>query len=311
MGTSIRFKQIKWWTECKIRKLFNLPIPNKPIVLLLTKRIISYPPASSFPTDVLKYIKKNATPGQALKFMHVCKYFCYQKFPFYPVKYVIGNYSRFEFPGWLLRSIPENNLQYFDKIKNVPPNLWVTEWLEIFNETRVIYDLMPKIAYCECSSLILKNQILRFDDYVMLTKAGKVDNLYFCNTHIKFDNGKIVPFERLLETLKNVTTIKFENNSAPSIVNFDNFLRFVPSTLKFITLCDPPANFNYSTFFHFIGINTKINYEIELSTPQSLNTLIQLQKYVNKLMNSKRIATMNLDDDFEQSQMLFIRVAAN
>uniref|UniRef100_A0AC35GWG7 Uncharacterized protein n=1 Tax=Panagrolaimus sp. PS1159 TaxID=55785 RepID=A0AC35GWG7_9BILA len=274
MGTSIRFKQLKWWAECKIRKLFNLP--NEPIVLVLTKRIISYPPASSFPTDVLKYIKKNATPRQALKIMKACKYFCYQKFPFYSVKYVNGNRSR-----WILHSFPEKNLQYFDKIENVPPNLWITEWLEIFNETEAISDLFPKIAYCECSSLILKNQILTFDDYVMLTIAGKVDYLYFYNTRIKFDNGELVPFERLIETLKN-----------------------------FITLCDPPANFNYSIFFHFIEIITNISYTIELSIPHSVNTLIQLQKHVNKLMNSKRKVIMNLDEDFEQSLMLFILVAA-
>ena len=78
-------------------------------------------PVSSFPSDVLKWMKKNANCKQSWKLTKICKYF---KDKFHVRKMIVKQNGTFK-----LFSLWGNfkNLS-FDK---VPNNLWISEYLEI------------------------------------------------------------------------------------------------------------------------------------------------------------------------------------
>lgn len=140
--------------------------------------------------------------------MQVCKYFCHPSFPYNPVTFMIGNYEPGVLPGWLLHSIKEDAVAHFDNVHEIPSDLWIIEWFEIYQQFTVIDEIIPKIAYCQCSRLILKNQVLDIDDFITLTISSQVQFLHFSSTFVKTKNNHPVPFEKFLETLPKVKEIK-------------------------------------------------------------------------------------------------------
>uniref|UniRef100_A0A914PJK7 Uncharacterized protein n=1 Tax=Panagrolaimus davidi TaxID=227884 RepID=A0A914PJK7_9BILA len=150
-----------------------------------------------FPTDILKWMKKNANPRTSLKLMKICKYFQHKKFPFT----VIKNYNSYDNSGTFYNL----NKRTYDVAKFLghPKNLWLSGTFHYNLDQRSYFSqLIEKCVACDIKCINLTHQIMTFDEYKMLTSGGNVENLWFTQTIVKS-----VSLEDIMKYLPNVVTI--------------------------------------------------------------------------------------------------------
>uniref|UniRef100_A0A914P976 Uncharacterized protein n=1 Tax=Panagrolaimus davidi TaxID=227884 RepID=A0A914P976_9BILA len=169
------------------------------------KKLPTTPPPSDFPSDVLKWMKKNAKPKAELKLMQTCKYFLYQKFPYVLVKDSMNGTN--EHP-----SAPTFKFNYRNiHLNKIAIKFWLTGKLAIRTETN-FNTLFPKIAVCEIKSLSLLDLCITFEHFNFLTDSGNITTLYLFNAIIKNLNGSNVPLEDILEGLPNLCELQMYVN---------------------------------------------------------------------------------------------------
>uniref|UniRef100_A0AC34FCT7 Uncharacterized protein n=1 Tax=Panagrolaimus sp. ES5 TaxID=591445 RepID=A0AC34FCT7_9BILA len=162
------------------------------------KELPTSPPESDFPSDVLKWAKKNAAPKMALKLMQICKYF---QFPYFVINTLEGNYG-----GWRYRQEDSYSYRNID-IKNLSKKLWVTRKLGFWNNN-VLIPLLPKIAVSDFYFLSLKNQNITFNEFKFLTAAGNVTEVFLYDSLIKDESDHNVPLEDILECLPKIEKLR-------------------------------------------------------------------------------------------------------
>uniref|UniRef100_A0A914PV17 Uncharacterized protein n=1 Tax=Panagrolaimus davidi TaxID=227884 RepID=A0A914PV17_9BILA len=169
-------------------------------ILQITSKITipKWPPASDFPADILKYMKKNVTEKQALKLMKTNKYFIREKCPFiYFGDYVLltQNYVHQAFS-------PPNVMNY--TIKELPHNLGISGRLNIRKEN-LLSQFISKCVTCDLKWLIFINnnwwkiEKISYDDFKVLTSTGRLEKLDLGKTTVTSNNGEIIPYESLLD----------------------------------------------------------------------------------------------------------------
>uniref|UniRef100_A0AC35GIK8 Uncharacterized protein n=1 Tax=Panagrolaimus sp. PS1159 TaxID=55785 RepID=A0AC35GIK8_9BILA len=168
-------------------------------ILQITSTIIipKWPPASDFPDNILKYMKKNATEKQALKLMKANKYFIREKCPFI---YFGDNVTLSKnFVHQIFFS--SNRMDYrFDKLPN---NLGIYGTLDIRHENS-LSQFISKCVACDLKCLYLPNNWwkigkISYDDFKVLTSSGRLERLSLGETIVTSDNGEIIPYEFHLE----------------------------------------------------------------------------------------------------------------
>uniref|UniRef100_A0AC34G0Q4 Uncharacterized protein n=1 Tax=Panagrolaimus sp. ES5 TaxID=591445 RepID=A0AC34G0Q4_9BILA len=217
--------------------------------------LIIHAPASDFPSDILKWMKKDAKPKMALKLMKCHKYFQHQQFPYFVVKSIAC------YDG---QDILEVRSFYYRK--------YYYKGLEV----------------CDIKRLTLRDQELLIDEFKFLASSGTVESLVFYATTIKKENGDIIFFDQLLEFLPNVENIRVFNYGATLFSsNFDNIFAKI-NTSKFKDFDVRMTFYNdFEKFIKFVKHNPHICYEVCL-----LNEGITgeqrhaLEKYVQQIIDA-------------------------
>uniref|UniRef100_A0A914Q9Z7 Uncharacterized protein n=1 Tax=Panagrolaimus davidi TaxID=227884 RepID=A0A914Q9Z7_9BILA len=177
------------------------------------KKLPASPPWSDFPSDVLKWMKKNAKPKAALKLMQICKYFQHQEFPFFVVKeLILGNRWRYRtLPGYPLK--PKNYVT--GKFCDQPFDVWVAESLSLAMSSwsKVLYDdcwgqMLPKLAVHDVKCLSFDHVSITFREFKVLNDGGKVSSLNLKSAFIRDESHEIVPLENLFECLPNLKDLE-------------------------------------------------------------------------------------------------------
>lgn len=153
----------------------NVKIPHSP------------PTSSDFPVDILRFMKKNASPKQILNLMQSIKYFLPPKFPFF----VFRNFCR--------RKYKLNEIEKFAE------NLWLKGNFNILGRDDIAFTLLSKAVVCDISSMTLSDVDILFEDFKKLVKFNKVRFAHFeLNFKVVYGSGEIVPWEVIFSHLSSI-----------------------------------------------------------------------------------------------------------
>uniref|UniRef100_A0A914P736 Uncharacterized protein n=1 Tax=Panagrolaimus davidi TaxID=227884 RepID=A0A914P736_9BILA len=179
------------------------------------KKLPTSPPPSDFPSDVLKWMKKNINgkPKAELKLMQICKYFLYQKFPYVHIKGLMN--GRNQHP-----SLPMFEYNYGNvHLNKIAIKFWLTGKLAIRFETNFNI-LFPKIAVCDITSLSLSELCITFEQFNFLTDSGNITTLDLNNAIVKDMNGSNAPLENILDRLPNLCQLTMYVNIVQNIKKY-------------------------------------------------------------------------------------------
>uniref|UniRef100_A0A914PWA7 Uncharacterized protein n=1 Tax=Panagrolaimus davidi TaxID=227884 RepID=A0A914PWA7_9BILA len=164
-------------------------IPDR---ILSNFKIPKSPPSSDFPSDALKYMKKNANPKQAIKLSKFKKYFIQEKCPFI----YLGDYIH------IYKDIVEfyNQEQKNYKINEIPNNLGIgIQTFHVYFDN-LLPQLISKILICDLKRLQISSCVkLSFDDFKFLTSSKSFLELYLYGKVV--DKDGTVPYETLLDNV--------------------------------------------------------------------------------------------------------------
>uniref|UniRef100_A0AC34FGB0 Uncharacterized protein n=1 Tax=Panagrolaimus sp. ES5 TaxID=591445 RepID=A0AC34FGB0_9BILA len=93
-------------------------------------------------------------------------------------------------------------------LSNISSKLWITDRFFVYpnNDNHIASPIVPKIYQCNAKKLILYDQILSYDEFMVLAPA--VEHLDFIRVTVKYGDGSIVPFEKLVEQLPKAKKIE-------------------------------------------------------------------------------------------------------
>uniref|UniRef100_A0A914PBK1 Uncharacterized protein n=1 Tax=Panagrolaimus davidi TaxID=227884 RepID=A0A914PBK1_9BILA len=169
-------------------------------ILQITSKITipKWPPKSDFPTDVLKYMKKNATEKQALKLMKRNKYFIREECPYI----YFGDYVLLA-QHYVHQAYSPPNVTYYT-IKELPNNLGINKTLCILHEN-LLSQFISKCVTCDLKCLDFVNnnwgkiEKISYDNFKALASSGRLEILDLGPTIVTSNNGEIIPYESLLD----------------------------------------------------------------------------------------------------------------
>uniref|UniRef100_A0A914QW36 Uncharacterized protein n=1 Tax=Panagrolaimus davidi TaxID=227884 RepID=A0A914QW36_9BILA len=168
-------------------------------------KIPQTPPPCDFPSDVLKWMKKNTSnPRKSLKLMQICKYFQMESFKNYNhVCTVCEKYiSKKDF---IKHKIIDYKVEDF---KDLPYKFWITHDLTSLSPDFNLSLLISKIAFCEAKKINVNSQKLLYDEFKILVGGNCVEILDFISTTLKYSkNGTDVSFEDFIGLLPKVKKI--------------------------------------------------------------------------------------------------------
>uniref|UniRef100_A0A914PLC7 Uncharacterized protein n=1 Tax=Panagrolaimus davidi TaxID=227884 RepID=A0A914PLC7_9BILA len=119
---------------------------------------------------------------------------------------------------------------------------------------------LKNIYRCNLMDITISHQSFSFNDYLMLIDGGGIKELSLYNNVIKYDNGKMVPFEDLMQQVPNVIMFKcsytqtpqsaFNSKTAEKLTALPKF-----EHLKYLKIYDIYPKFNVIHFCDFIKKN--------------------------------------------------------
>uniref|UniRef100_A0A914Q1I8 Uncharacterized protein n=1 Tax=Panagrolaimus davidi TaxID=227884 RepID=A0A914Q1I8_9BILA len=210
-----------------------------------TIKIPKWSPASDFPADILKYMKKNATEKQVLKLMKTNKYFIREKCPFIYFGVRVSLTQNF-----VHQILSDTNVMNY-RIEELPNNLGISGALYIqhenllsqFNSKCIIFDL-------KCLYFInqwWKIEKISYDDFKVLTSSGRLKTLDLGPTIVTSNNGEIVPYESLLDHTPSLRYLYLKYNNYLQLSQ--KFIeKICASNLEGFTISHFPKNFKREAF---------------------------------------------------------------
>uniref|UniRef100_A0AC34F014 Uncharacterized protein n=1 Tax=Panagrolaimus sp. ES5 TaxID=591445 RepID=A0AC34F014_9BILA len=161
-----------------------------------------------FRTSTLNYILKNPkSPEIWKKLVHTCKWF------FDKNSIVVLPCLHYDFYSSheVCMICSDENCNYrcdrLNNLSNVPFKLWITQKLDIEGNkeyTNFAERLYPFIFKCDATTITLCNKVLSFKEFLFLTHDA---NDVSIATLINDENGKTVPFEKIVENLPKLKII--------------------------------------------------------------------------------------------------------
>uniref|UniRef100_A0A914YQU3 Uncharacterized protein n=1 Tax=Panagrolaimus superbus TaxID=310955 RepID=A0A914YQU3_9BILA len=202
----------------------------------------------------MKYILKNSTPEAWEKLIKTCKYF-FSKNPVFPV----GRLYSDDDGKWNGDRRVINTNQPIAK-------LWLHKSLDV-ESPATISSLIPKLSKCSVQSLIIGGQNLTWEEYQFLTVSGLVTYLDIFDFTVKYSDGKIVTFDKLLENLKNVENLTvdsvdptmFKRDTVKNMVNILQNLKKLDS----FELLELSETFDISSFTDFLLENQAVKVYLD------------------------------------------------
>uniref|UniRef100_A0A914PV50 Uncharacterized protein n=1 Tax=Panagrolaimus davidi TaxID=227884 RepID=A0A914PV50_9BILA len=220
-------------------------------------KIPKWPPKSDFPTDILKYMKNNATEKQALKLMKTNKYFIREKCPF--IRFGVRVFLTQEY---VLQYLSIRDVMNY-RIEKLPNNLGICGTLHIGNES-LLSQFISKCVTCDLKDLVFINKIekISYDDFKFLTSTGRLETLCLGQTIVTSNNGEIIPYESLLDHTPELRSLCLEYNQYLQLSQ--KFIdKICASNLKVFGVYELPENFERETLLAKIA-KKKPNLQVYL-----------------------------------------------
>lgn len=170
-------------------------------------------PNSSLPSDVLRFMKKNASPQQALQLMQIHKFFQFsKKFPYFVVKKLefesdyIWKYQTLDNRWHLSTGKPSFN--------NFNEKLWITEKLHLSWHSINISTIFSKIGVCDVDELVIHSQTLTYNNLKFLIPTrNKIKKLDIKSSKFMYIDKermfKFIPVEEIVKLVPNIESFSY------------------------------------------------------------------------------------------------------
>uniref|UniRef100_A0A914YE31 DUF38 domain-containing protein n=1 Tax=Panagrolaimus superbus TaxID=310955 RepID=A0A914YE31_9BILA len=167
-------------------------------------------------------------------------------------------------------SISAEHCQVFfgNEIITFPPaatKFWVIDGFAL--SPNAFSSPISKIYHCTATELCIQEQILSFNEFCFI--SSNTNDIHFAKVTVKNDDGSIVAFEKLVETLPKVKAIFYRADSAfPSFTKETiHELVKIPHFFKIIKLhiFDVSEAFDLEAFYNFIKSNKFTNIQISFN----------------------------------------------
>uniref|UniRef100_A0AC34GUU6 Uncharacterized protein n=1 Tax=Panagrolaimus sp. ES5 TaxID=591445 RepID=A0AC34GUU6_9BILA len=252
-----------------------------------------------FRKSILDYIKDAANPKLSLKLMKASKDFCFNQFPYFPIKRLqISDNDERNGIEWFYEKLDkefgDGDGSNFDAI---PHKLWITKKLNICDYSNGLLQIIPKIAVFDLKKMYLTFLNIFFDDFSKFMSLGSTKYLRLWGVKMTFENGDVVPFDKIIETLTNVESLSFECDippfSAQAIQNLSSVR--VPANLNEISLEVERATFDLDVFEKFIACHPKVRFIIQFDDDHSHYYEYWGQNGINKLRHAHQMIPVFVD----------------
>uniref|UniRef100_A0A914P9I6 Uncharacterized protein n=1 Tax=Panagrolaimus davidi TaxID=227884 RepID=A0A914P9I6_9BILA len=243
------------------------------VPLEIPRRLIT---RKDFPTDVLKYMKLNATPRMSVKLMKICKYFKHREFPFFVIKLI-----KHCFGEWTYITL-DNITITTNSLAEIPDNLWITERIIVSIEEIDFTAFINKIIVSDAESIHFVSQTIPFNKFKHL--CANVKNFNSISSYLKDDDGNDICLDEVLESLPNLEAL-YLNLHCPTITSLERVNRVVSPKLKVFRLDNFLENFNFGMFADFMLQHPDIKYTINSNQHLTAEYMLQLQIHVSRIIS--------------------------
>uniref|UniRef100_A0A914PIL8 Uncharacterized protein n=1 Tax=Panagrolaimus davidi TaxID=227884 RepID=A0A914PIL8_9BILA len=231
-------------------------------------------PQCRFPSDVLKHMKKKASPKKALKLMKLNKFFLQEKCPFIH----FGGLTIFrdsvipEFLASKQKTYPINNL---------PNNIGIGDALilRLLFKAEYLSHFISKIIICDIKQLICYKLRILYDEFKFLTSSGKVKKVELEETFVTSKKDEIISYAELLGLVPSLTHLKLDYYDDAISQKFVE--KICASNLERLELCRLTDEFDFEEFL--TSMKRKPNLEISLNFLKSVNGK-KIDAYIDKLV---------------------------
>uniref|UniRef100_A0AC34FH10 Uncharacterized protein n=1 Tax=Panagrolaimus sp. ES5 TaxID=591445 RepID=A0AC34FH10_9BILA len=259
----------------------SMIVPSKKARFMATYRHQSF----SLPDSIMHYMAMNPKNAEVYqKLVKSCKYFFVKN----PI--LVLSDLRYDSNGW--ETLMNNGWKDI-VTNNISSKLWITDTFDVSpdleNENDIASSIIPKIYQCNVKELSLWDQIISYDEFMVLASA--VEDLNFDEGTVKYDDGTVVPLEKLVEKLLNVKQIESSLPSDPSALTFSTFkeLLKIPHfvTLDEFRIWNMPETFDVETFYTYMKKNkhTKILLHFHHTVSEDYQT--RLEAIVDEIIEVK------------------------
>uniref|UniRef100_A0AC34FGT1 Uncharacterized protein n=1 Tax=Panagrolaimus sp. ES5 TaxID=591445 RepID=A0AC34FGT1_9BILA len=258
----------------------SMIVPSKKARFMATYRRQSF----SLPDSIMHYMAMN--PKNAEVYQKLVKSY---KYFFVNNPILVLSDLHYIFDGWKTKKI-NGDWKGID-IKNSSCKLWITDSVVVFsvNDNTVASSFISQIYQCSVKYLTLWYQITSYDEFSVLASA--FENLEFIEVTVKYDDGAVVPFEKLVEQLRNVKKIEFYLPSGPSAITFSTFkeLLKIPhfATLDLLGLWNIPETFDVETFYTNMNKNKHTKIDLDFRNTISDQYKTRLETIIDEIIDTE------------------------
>uniref|UniRef100_A0AC34FIE2 Uncharacterized protein n=1 Tax=Panagrolaimus sp. ES5 TaxID=591445 RepID=A0AC34FIE2_9BILA len=239
--------------------------------------------AFSLPDSIMHYMAMNPSSTEVYqKLVQSCKYFFVKN----PILVVSG--LRYRSNGWETFS----NGEWKDiDLSNISSKLWITDRFFVYpnNDNNIASSIVPKIYQCNVKKVVLWDQILSYDEFMVLAPA--VEHLDFLRVSVKYVDCTIVPLEKLVEQLSKAKQIDYFFSSDTEMITSKTFkeLLKIPhfATLDFFYLYEIPEVFDIESFYVHLKKNMRTKIILHFCDTMSEEYKIRLEAIIDEIIEAK------------------------
>uniref|UniRef100_A0AC34FW11 Uncharacterized protein n=1 Tax=Panagrolaimus sp. ES5 TaxID=591445 RepID=A0AC34FW11_9BILA len=239
-----------------------------------------------FQDSLINYITKNPSSSKCYqKMVQSCKYF-YIKNPILVV---------FKF-GYDEKRNDKCRIYSGKKciqMANITSKLWITDELYVScispAKQNLFLSLIPKLYQFDAKRIYLWDHTLSFDHFCYLNQS--TENIDLWRITVKYDDGSIVPFEKLIEALPKLKNIRFEPVKAVSNIASKTVGELVKmphfSWIKYFNMSDVPETFDLNAFYIYMKKNQLTKFHLKFDDSISNAYKSRLEGIIDEIIATK------------------------
>uniref|UniRef100_A0AC34FY98 DUF38 domain-containing protein n=1 Tax=Panagrolaimus sp. ES5 TaxID=591445 RepID=A0AC34FY98_9BILA len=235
--------------------------------------------AFSLPDSIMHNMAMNPASAEVYqKLIQSCKYF------FVKNSILVLRVMYYKSNGW--ETFINGEWKDID-LSNISSKLWITDRFTVGfnNDNTIASSIIPKIY--KCKKLILWEQILSYDEFMVLAPA--VEHLDFTRVTVKYGDGTILPFEKIVEQLHEAKQIGFTSFGSEMITSktFKELLK-IPhfATLDEFVLYTIPESFDIESFYVYLKKNKHTKIGIHFCDTISDQYKTRLEAIIDEIINT-------------------------
>uniref|UniRef100_A0A914YFQ6 Uncharacterized protein n=1 Tax=Panagrolaimus superbus TaxID=310955 RepID=A0A914YFQ6_9BILA len=171
--------------------------------------------------------------------------------------------------------------------------LWITGALTVYPKNAgndsVASSIVPKIYRCDLKRLNLYDQVISLKERIFL--CSYVKDLILNQVTVKYDNGTVVAFEKLIEQFPQLNVFEFTFTTPSNNISKNTFKELWKisylSNYHCFYLYNIPENFEIDSFYSYMKKNKNTRVSLEFSDQISEEYKARLEAIVDEIIETQ------------------------